>query len=199
MTSANGINACAAGKFSTGGAESCTNCVAGSYSGTGASGCIACAAGKTNTAGSGSCSSNCSNSAGVSTWYTPTWNSNNTMTNSCKVNTCTSEYHINGNACAKNSYTKTTTTCIYTSYPATISGGHCTVLNRYNEADCIAAGGTWTNYYSCPSYNAQLASNHRCYYYTTSTSTTTTSDCTPQNQFSTCNSSNVNKVNITCT
>ena len=216
MTSANGINACAAGKFSTGGAESCTNCVAGSYSGTGASGCIACAAGKTNTAGSGSCSSNCSNSAGVSTWYTPTWNSNNTMTNSCKVNTCSSSYHINGNACAKNSYTKTQVDCVYTSYKATSSsasftyGGNqsgCTSACSAYSGTCSALNGspssatlwrcTYTKY-TCPNYGATLASNHRCYYTTTQTTTSTTTDCTPKTEFSTCNYSNRGKSNVTC-
>ena len=97
-----GITQCAAGKYSTSGATSCTNCVAGSYSAAGASACTVCPNGKTNTAGSSSCSANCSNATGVSTWETPTWNSNNTITNYCVVNTCGSGYHINGNACASN-------------------------------------------------------------------------------------------------
>ena len=86
-------------------------------------------------------------------------------------------------------YTKTTTTCIYTSYPASVlQSAHCSNGAISGQTDCRAAGYSWipTSYY-CPYYSANLASNNRCYYTTTETTTETgVSSCTPQTEFSSC-------------
>ncbi len=103
------------------GQKECINCVAKSYSemkGNGPSSdgtteemvglteCIACNNGKTNTSnGSSLCNTNCSNNANVKEWETAVWNSNNTVSNNCKVKSCNSGYHISNNKCVRNTVT----------------------------------------------------------------------------------------------
>ena len=101
-SSIQGRTQCKAGTFSTGGASSCTACANGSYSSSnGATSCTACAAGKTNSGtGNTSCSSNCSNSAGVASWKTPSW-SNNSTSNLCTANSCSKGYKGSGTGCTK--------------------------------------------------------------------------------------------------
>ena len=60
-----------------------------------------CANGKTSSAGAtASCTANCSNNANVSTWVTPSWNTN-AVSNSCVPSTCASGYAISDGACRK--------------------------------------------------------------------------------------------------
>ena len=207
-----GIMQCSAGTFAAAGSSSCTTCVAGSYSSAGAGACTACAKGTTSQAGSTSCNTNCSNTSNVSAWNTPVWNSNNTMTNSCSISSCASGYTVSSNQCKRN-YTITTTTCNATYTSTTASSSTASLNYGYSSSDCAAgcaayngtcsySGGLYYcryTKYSCSI--GTLASNHRCYYYTysTSTSTTTGTSCTPQTQFSSCNSSSLDgKKNITC-
>ena len=85
-------------------------CVSGSYSDDNASSCIACSPGKTTDGeGKNRCNNNCSNSIGVDSWENATWNSNNTVSNLCIINTCQSVgYTYSNNACFINGtyYTK---------------------------------------------------------------------------------------------
>ena len=108
---------CEAGSYCPGKAESTCNsgneatvhttnyglytCVAGSYSTAGASVCTACGAGKTSTAGT-TAAANCTDCSAItnrSTWATPSWNSNNTMTNLCTVDKCVAGAYKSGNTC----------------------------------------------------------------------------------------------------
>ncbi len=94
------ISTCSAGYYKSG--NSCVKCVAGSYSAAGATKCTVCPNGKTSAAGSSSCGSNCSNNnGGVNAWTTPTWNTNNTVSNSCTINKCAAGYYKDGNTCKK--------------------------------------------------------------------------------------------------
>ncbi len=92
---------CVAGTFQDQiGQTSCKNCVAGSYSASvGQDKCEACQNGKTSNAKSTSCDKNCSNKSNVSQWETATWNTNNTVSNSCKIKACNSNYKIENNTC----------------------------------------------------------------------------------------------------
>ncbi len=98
-------SACAAGKYAVAGATSCTNCAKGSYNAsTGSSSCTACSAGKTTSATGASSSSSCtacSNAAHVATWETPSWSANS-VTNLCKIKTCSEGYHLSSNTCVAN-------------------------------------------------------------------------------------------------
>ena len=101
----NNCTACAKGTYypTINSNTSCTTCPAGSYQdATGQTGCKVCANGKTSSAGAtASCTTNCSNSSGASTWVTPTW-TGSSVSNSCKIATCTSGYNLtNDNACRK--------------------------------------------------------------------------------------------------
>ncbi len=104
-------SSCAAGTYSAAGSGSCTACVTGSYSAAGAGACTPCQGGKT-TSGSGatSCGTTCSNSANVSTWQTPVWNTNNTMSKLCTISTCNTNYGISSG------------TCVLQKIPITING-----------------------------------------------------------------------------
>ena len=62
-------------------------CAKGSTSSSGATECRACNVGKT-TLGPGQGTTYCPNWNGASTWETPTWNSDNTVTNSCIITSC---------------------------------------------------------------------------------------------------------------
>ena len=92
---------CVAGTFQDQtGQTSCKNCVAGSYSASaGQDNCEACRRGNTSNAKSTSCDENCSNKSNVSQWETATWNTNNTVSNSCKIKACNSNYKIENNKC----------------------------------------------------------------------------------------------------
>ncbi len=110
---------CTAGSYSSAGAGSCTPCpagtyqpdagksscnpcTAGSYSIAGLNRCIACTNGKTSNAKSGSCPKNCLNNANVSQWETAYWNTNNTVTNNCRIRSCNSGYRLSSNKCVRN-------------------------------------------------------------------------------------------------
>ena len=63
----------------------------GSYSASGATACTVCPNGTTNSGtGNTSCTSSCSNASNVSSWNNATWNSNNTVSNTCNIATCSS-------------------------------------------------------------------------------------------------------------
>ena len=69
-------------------------CVQGSYSVAGASACTACQNGTTTSGtGSTSCDATCTGAEGTATWANATWNSDNTVSNQCKVTSC-DEYYI---------------------------------------------------------------------------------------------------------
>ncbi|MBR7042379.1 MAG: Ig-like domain-containing protein, partial [Bacilli bacterium] len=114
-----GKNPCAAGTYSAAGVAKCTACVQGSYSAAGATSCTACQSGKTTSAaGQTSCNANCSNAANAGTWKTAKWNTNNTMTDLCALNTCSGNYSVVGNTCVayyNATYTLTSGTCTSTS------------------------------------------------------------------------------------
>ena len=83
-----------------GSTSSCSTCAAGSYQdSTTGSVCKVCPSGYTSSAGASSCSTRCSNRSGVSSWVTPTWNSNNTVSYSCTINRCSALYTKTGNTC----------------------------------------------------------------------------------------------------
>ena len=88
---------CIAGNYCPGGIyeynteqkQGMTACAEGSYSTANSSTCTACGDGTT-TYGSGQtrCNYTCSNYKGANTWATVTWNSNNTVSNLCKIESC---------------------------------------------------------------------------------------------------------------
>ena len=149
---------CAAGTYSGAGASSCTKCVAGSYSGAGASACTACGAGKTSAAGSTSASActSCTNSTGVHTWTTQTWNTNNTVSNLCKASKCKANYYVNGNSCSScptgtiTDAGNTSTSCrpnVFTLTYNNNSGTGCTTKQvTYNQAYGTLCTPTRTGY-----------------------------------------------------
>ena len=90
---------CPAGTYSGAKASSCTKCVVGSYSGAKATKCIACQGKTTTAAGSSSCNKNCDNAANVGSWKTTVWNTNNTVSNLCVINTCATNYELVSGVC----------------------------------------------------------------------------------------------------
>ena len=88
------------------GKTSCKNCVAEAYSEEGLDRCIACLNGKTSSAKSSSCNLTCSNSSNVLAWETATWNTNNTVSNACKIKTCKSGYKLENNKCVEDRKTQ---------------------------------------------------------------------------------------------
>ena len=119
--STGGRTACSGGKYnaSTGSsaASACVACVTGSYSASGATACIACQSGKTtSTTGQTSCNANCSNAANVGAWKTATWNTNNTMTNLCTIDSASSSAcsaAVKGTGAASASWTVSSNKCVY--------------------------------------------------------------------------------------
>ena len=127
-----GRTPCAAGYYTNGTKKTqCTQCATGSYAaGTGNTSCTACAAGKT-TNGLGTSSSSCvscTNSEGVSTWGTQTWNANS-VSNLCSVSKCNGGYRKNG-----------TTSCIKCSAGYYSAGGTATSCTKCTGANTSAAG-----------------------------------------------------------
>lgn len=93
---------CGPGTYSrTNGAASCTSCTTGSINtGTKNTACYACSAGTTTSGvGQKTCNATCSNSnSAVTSWETPVWNNNNTVTNLCKISGCKGGFWSNANA-----------------------------------------------------------------------------------------------------
>ena len=89
-------------------------CVVSSYSSASSSACTACEAGKT-TVGSGKtmCTQSCDNKTGVTTWNTPIWNEDNTVSNVCSIASC--QTATNGTVILEDNYCKATGT-IYSGY-----------------------------------------------------------------------------------
>ena len=93
---------CPAGQYQDEeGKTSCKTCIKGSMSYAVSSYCIACNNGKTTTGnGSTTCDANCSNNSNVASWKNAVWNSDNTITDLCKIDTCSSGYTNSDNTCA---------------------------------------------------------------------------------------------------
>ncbi len=83
---------------------SCIPCIKKSNQGMyGATSCEACNSGLTNTVdGKSVCDTECSNKANVKEWEIAVWNSNNTVTNACKIKSCADGYRIESNKCVRN-------------------------------------------------------------------------------------------------
>ncbi|MBP3316430.1 MAG: InlB B-repeat-containing protein [Alphaproteobacteria bacterium] len=105
----NGISCepCAAGYYCTGGdftpnggIQGRTACATGSYSSEGQSSCTICTAGTTTSStGSSSCDVTCPGADGVYAWSTPSWSTDNTVSNVCVASSCNSGYYKNDNTC----------------------------------------------------------------------------------------------------
>ena len=106
---------CPAGSFCTGSTYSfnrdedqgIVSCAIGSYSAVKSNSCTACQGKTTSDIGTSSCDTDCSNKTGVDTWVEATWNSNNTISNLCTINTCSAGYTKNENICNPNTYNVT--------------------------------------------------------------------------------------------
>ncbi len=143
---------CAAGKFLKAPEDkTCRDCVIGSTSSAGASSCNACTGKTTTAAGSSTCNKDCSNALHVSTWKTATWNTNNTVTNLCAINTCNEGYHLSDNVCVPNIYTINLD-------KQSGSGGTSTVYYEYNTTRKV--GGTTCYYYTNTSLTTCLANGY---------------------------------------
>ena len=103
------------------------SCVLGSFSEVKSSTCTACQGKTTSNLGSTSCDSDCSNNKGVSTWVETVWNSNNSISNLCTIDTCSNGYTKDGNSCIANTYNVT-----LNSSDATTSGSE-SVVATYDE------------------------------------------------------------------
>ena len=90
------------------GKTTCKSCVKESYQWEyGKDKCDACQNGSTNsTNGKKTCDADCPNLTGyVKDWETATWNTNNTVSNACKIKSCATGYHLEGNKCVINKVT----------------------------------------------------------------------------------------------
>ncbi len=91
------------------GKTTCKTCIKESFQGEyGKDKCDACNDGSTNeNNGKVSCDVMCPNSEHVAEWETATWNSNNTVTNACKIKSCETGYRLDNNVCVRNTFTVT--------------------------------------------------------------------------------------------
>ena len=106
--------------------DSCAECAIGSYSAAGAGECTACTDGTTTSVTAAtSCDTECDNAANAQSWINAIWNTNNTVVNSCAIETCGDGYYLENNTCKPNEYvvtldknggTKDGTTQIFTKY-----------------------------------------------------------------------------------
>ena len=178
----NNCTACAKGTYAANANASanCTTCPAGSYQdATGQTVCKVCSAGKTSSAGATtSCTTNCSNSSGVYSWTTPTWNGS-AVSNSCKAASCNAGNRINGNnctACAKGTFypsvnsTSSCTTCVAGSYQDATGQTVCKVCSAGKTssagttASCTTncAGYAGTSSWSTPTWNNNNTVSNVC-------------------------------------
>ena len=206
ITAASNAKSCNAGYYLDGSSGNCTICPAGSYcpggdydldgndhgknlcangsysTSTGSTSCTACAGGRTNT-GTGNtsaCTSACSNNTGVQTWKTPTWNNNNTVSNLCSANTCSTNYEVSGTSCVSSCYV----------YCSGTSGSGCVSLQP-----SLGVGSGFWGKFKCT--NGKTGSMLGCYY---------NNGDSYNNNFMLCDStypctaarSNTNKVASTC-
>ena len=100
---------CAIGTYSIGtGNRECKICVSGSYqNNTGKTECIPCTSGRTTSLPgqvNPSACSTCPNSSNVSGWKETKWNTNNSMSNLCSINGCSTGYTLKSNECKPNAY-----------------------------------------------------------------------------------------------
>ena len=141
-SASNGYFACGSAGSCTG-ATSQTKCVQGSYSAaaSGSSTCTACPGGRT-TSGSGTsynatpntaCSQECASITNLKTWKSATWNTNNTMSNLCKVDTCNTA--VTGTGAKTATYTITNNACVYS---GTCSDGYNTPTASGYTINCTA-------------------------------------------------------------
>ena len=100
---------CTSGTYSNLNNNTCDACVAGSIaSGDGLGSCMACQNGTTTTGNNRTlCDSDCSNKAHVDTWQPVTWNTDNTITEQCKITACKTGYRLTSNSCSAITYTIT--------------------------------------------------------------------------------------------
>lgn len=152
-----------------------------------------------------SCTTPCSNSTGVATW-------SNSAT--CTAATCNAGYKISGKNCVacnvnhatayssgctpsacETNYVVSGSSCISKAW--TITTKKCTLAYKSINASCVG-----TDHSTCVCSKGTLAPTARkCYFYEYEivTTTTTGTSCTPQTQFSSCQSNaSVDKINITC-
>ena len=139
-----------------------TACARGSYSGYSASSCDACQDGAT-TSGTGLdyCDAECSNSANVETWVTPTWTPNY-VSNSCKIASCVACTKGTGvascSASIENNACKYTATCASGYKNPTCNGSSCSCeldsvtcsAGQYLPAGATSCA-TCPKGYKCPS------------------------------------------------
>ena len=100
---------CTAGNYCVGGTynystvedQGINSCAVGSYSLASSSSCTMCSGNTTSGVGQTSCNASCSNVTGVATWNTPSWN-NNSPTNVCSIDTCSTGYTLGTNSCVAN-------------------------------------------------------------------------------------------------
>ena len=151
---------CPAGQYQDQeGQTSCKNCVKASYSTEGQEKCTACQSGKTTSgAGSSSCNANCTNTANATQWETAIWNTNNTVTNACKIKSCQAGYKIENNTCVKACDYDSKSACQNSDYDSERCKTDCGSCKKWTCKQ--EANGCWVHDYFCCG-----SSGSHCYVY----------------------------------